>query len=348
MAVDKRRRALIGLGVGGVVAAGLGTAAYGQASARTPEPSCAPTEASILVPEHAPTNLKQAAKQVNSVYKAESAAAGGWWKAHITVFDSDGNAETAVERDSDDLVEAWSVNKMPVAIALLDKVDRGELSLDDQVEVPESLVSYDGDGVFGWDGAYPSKVTLGHVLCVMLTVSDNTAVRLCGQVVDGDEINSYWSDQGFVDTRVQPNGDDPKRFFLGTTTPKEQHDIWRKTAVGELVSDESRDYLFSALRAPVAFSDGIRLHLSTKERMRIATKAGWFDTDSGLFGDDSDERCEAGIIYDSDDRPALIYSIYAGEHGVFEDFGAAHPANRARANMGWAFKRIMDGLRGDL
>jgi Beta-lactamase enzyme family len=122
------------------------------------------------------------------------------------------------------VVQAYSVNKIAVATALPDKVDRGQLTLDQRVDVTADIVIPDGDGIFPLHGAYPSSVTLGHVLAALLTISDDTAVRLCGLLTTSAEINQILAAKGFPHTQVEPVAN-PHRFFLGTTTPKEMHGL---------------------------------------------------------------------------------------------------------------------------
>jgi beta-lactamase class A len=54
------------------------------------------------------------------------------------------------------------------------------LRLGQRVDVTAGILGAEGDGIFRLDGAYPSSVTLGPVLAALLTVSDDTAVGLCG------------------------------------------------------------------------------------------------------------------------------------------------------------------------
>lgn len=316
---------MLGLGVGAATVAGTGLVA-GQALA---------DELTV----EAAKSPQQAAQFIKAVFDSETKNAGGWWRAVITVAGQDGEPVGAVDQDADTVLEAWSTNKVAVAVAVLDKVDRGELTVDHLLDVTDEIVSKDGDGIFGYDDAYPSHVTLGHALANMLTVSDNTAVRLCGKVISADEINTYLASKGFPNTRVERKEDIPDQFWLGKTTPREQHGLLQALAKGELLSKESTQRILTLMRTPVAFTDGIRLRMSTNERLQIATKAGWLD-------DEVDERCEIGIMFDDTDAPILTYSIYAGGQGALEDFGATHPAIRARANMGWAFNIILDAVRG--
>jgi beta-lactamase class A len=221
---------------------------------------------------------------------------------------------------------------------VLDKIDRGLLTLDQRVELTADIVIQDIDGIFALDRAYPSSLTLGNVMANLLTLSDNTAVRLCGLVCPALELNEILRDKGFVVTQVVPVTN-PNRFFLGVTTPRETHTLLSKLVAGELLSPSSTDYLLNVIRSTSAFTDGIRLNLRTEERLRVATKAGWFD-DGG--------RNEAGIVFAPDGTPGAVYSLfasgpYAGDAEVTNvDFGATHPAIKARQAIGRTLVDVVD------
>jgi beta-lactamase class A len=264
------------------------------------------------------------ADRVARVYAREVAKARGVWSAVISL-----GQDAVVEERTDEVVDAQSVNKIAVATAVLDKIDRGLLTLDQRVEVTSDIVIQDTDGIFALDRAYPSSVTLGHAMANLLTVSDNTSVRLCGLVCPALELNEILRGKGFVHTQVIPV-ENPNRFFLGTTTAGETHTLLRKLVAGELLSPTSTDYLLNALRATSAFTEGVRLKLTTPERLRVATKAGWFNSD----------RHEAGVVFDEAGAPVATYALFAsgpftGDPAVNDaDFGAAHPALRARQAIG--------------
>ena len=100
---------------------------------------------------------------------------------------------------------------------------------------------------------------------------------------------------------------------------------------GTLLSKPSTDFLLNILRSQVAFTDGIRRNMSSNERARVATKAGWF----------ADGRNEAGIMFDAGDRPVLTYSLFAHGQADADNFAATHPALEARAVMG---RRLFDAI----
>lgn len=316
MGIDINRRMAIGLG--GTVAGG---ALIGAGAA-------------VAQPEQAPATAQDAGKVIAAKYAQVKKAADGTWSSFISINDGD-SARSVVRDQQDRVVEAYSVNKIAVATAVLDKIDRGLLSLDQQVEVTKDIVIQDTDGIFGLDGAYPSAVTLGHAMAALLTVSDNTAVRLCGLVCPAKELNEILRVKGFVHTQVVPVTN-PNRFFLGQTTPRETHTLLRKLVNGTLLSATSTEYLLTALRSLTAYTDGIRLRLTSDERLRVATKAGWF----------SDGRNEAGVVFDTAGAPLATYSLFAsgkfaGSPGVDADFSANHPALRARTALG---RTIVDAV----
>jgi beta-lactamase class A len=313
-------------------ALGLGTLATAGAVFAAPAVASAAPSTGGAASAAEPTPLR-AARKIGRVYGRESGTAGGNWQAYVTVA---GSSEVAVDDESDTVLEAYSVNKIAVAVAVLDKVDRGLLTLDQRVDVTAAIVVPGGDGIFSLDGAYPSSVTLGHVLAALLTVSDDTAVRLCGLVAPALEINEILVAKGFPNTQVEPVAN-PNRFFLGRSTPRETHDLLRQLVAGTLLSPASTAAILSRLRAPIAFTDGIRHVMSSDERLRIATKAGWFDS----------ARHEAGIIFDRSGAPVVTYALFADGQPGAEDFGATHPAVQARSRMGRAFLDTVDTLTGD-
>ncbi|MEE6259066.1 serine hydrolase [Plantactinospora sonchi] len=312
------------LGIGGAATAG---AVLGLGSPAV----AAPGGGAASDPQEEPLGTPR--DKVALAYRVEKTRAGGNWYSYITVASSSGAAQVAAEENADTVVEAYSVNKIAVATAVLDKVDRGLLTLDQRVDVTAAIVVPGGDGIFSLDNAYPSSVTLGHVLAALLTVSDDTAVRLCGLVAPAAEINQILVAKGFPNTQVEPVAN-PNRFFLGTSTARETHNLLQALVGGTLLSPASTTFLLNLLRAPIAFNDGIRRTMSSDDRARIATKAGWF----------ADARHEAGIIFSPAGAPVLTYVLFADGQADPDNFGATHPAVQARAALGPKFLAAVNGL----
>jgi beta-lactamase class A len=268
---------------------------------------------------------------IRTAYQRETARAGGAWHALIT----DGGGTLIVEDDADHVLPGYSVQKLAVAVAVLDKVDRGELDLGRLLDLPAGIV-LGGSGIYHLQTVWGDRLTVAGVLTAMLLVSDNTAVRLCGQVAPAPEINAILAAKGFTHTRVEPVAD-PHRFLLGTTTPRETHDLLRRLAAGTLLSPASTGFLLGVTRWTNGYMDGVRRVMSSAERARVATKHGAdFDARGAA-------RHEAGIVFGPGGEPALIYAMFADRLGALGDYGSTHPAVQAHAVLG---RTMMDSLTG--
>lgn len=171
-----------------------------------------------------------------------------------------------------------------------------------------------------------------------ISVADGSGELVTAVEQDADAVNTAMRTMGFPDTQVGP-GSKPSRIFLGKTTPREIHDLLLAHAGGSPVSEGSSKHMFALLRSPVAFTDGIRLLLSTEDRERVATKAGRLD----------DDRHEAGILFGESGEPVVVYSIFATLKGAeSSDFGPRHPLVETRARMGHRIFGIAGGPRGRL
>ncbi len=228
-----------------------------------------------------------------------------------------------LEDDADHVVHGYSVQKLAVAVAVLDKVDRGRLDLAQLVDLTADVIA-GGSGTYRLNTVWGDRITIANVLVAMLLVSDNTAVRLCGSVCPTAELNDILAAKGFVDTRVEP-GPRPDRFFLGTTTPRETQDLLRRLADGTLLSARSCSFLLSILRSKDGYHDGIRRTMSSAERSRVASKYG---ADFNHLGA---ARHEAGVML-----PGLVYAFFAEGLPDLDNYGATHPAVEAHAVLGRA------------
>jgi beta-lactamase class A len=254
-------------------------------------------------------------------YERQTVIAGGAWHSIVTC-----DEDLLIADDADHVLHGYSVQKLAVAVAVLDKVDRGRLALDQTVALTTDQM-LGGSGIFALNPVGGDRLTIATVLAALLLVSDNTAVRLCGTVCPTAEINDILAAKGFAHTRVEP-GPTPNRFFLGTTTPRETHRLLTRLADGTLLSDDSCALLRTVLSAPSGYHDGIRRDLSSAERHRVATKHG---ADFNRLGA---ARHEAGIVWGA--RGTAVYAFFADRLGDRDNYGGTHPAVRAHAVFGRA------------
>jgi beta-lactamase class A len=267
-------------------------------------------------------------KPISKVYQRTTAKAGGSWHTHIAAVDAAGALTPIVEEDADHVIHGYSVQKLAVATAVLHKIDRGELTLGSTVELSADLILH-GSGSYLLHTVWGDRITVANFLTAMLLVSDNTAVRLCGRVAPASEINAILASLGFVHTRVEPIAD-PNRFLLGTTTPREMHDLLWRLANRTLLKPASCDFLLGVLRSPSGYHDGVRRAMSSSERDRVATKHG------ADYNDMGGARHEVGIMFDPAGAPVLTYAMFAEGLGDQRNYGATHPAVQAHAKIGRA------------
>ncbi|ROP33329.1 beta-lactamase class A [Couchioplanes caeruleus] len=270
---------------------------------------------------------------IRRVYEQEKAKAGGTWHTHIAAVDPAGVPRPIVEDDADHVTEGYSVQKLAVAAAVMDKIDRGQLTLGTKLDLQQDII-LEGSGIYFLHAVWGDEITVANFLTAMLLMSDNTAVRMCGRVVPAAEINDILAAKGFTHTRVEPV-ENPHRFFLGTTTPREMHDLLWRLATGTLLAPASCRFLLSIARSINGYHDGIRRTMSSEERSRIATKYG------ADFNDLGASRHEAGIMFGRDGKPKLTYALFAEGLDDRDNYGSTHPAVQAHAVIG---RTLLDHL----
>lgn len=273
--------------------------------------------------ESKPSAARTPADTIRETYRKVTAEAGGDWWSYITMVGANGEVQSVVEDEVDQVVSIYSINKIAVASAVWDKIERGELSLDQKLDLPADLIE-SSEGLYYLQTVYGDQLTLANIMATMLLISDNTAVRMCGRVCSGPEVNAFLERKGFVHTRVIPKADNPNRFYLGNSTPRETHTLLTMLINNELVSKASTQFILRVMTGISGINDGIRHQMASYERARVATKFGAF----------SDGRHEAGVIFDEAGAPRLTYVLCAKGQADEDNFGQTHPAVAARSVLG--------------
>ena len=317
------------IGAGATLAAGAAVAvAAGPAQAAPGGSVTQPQE-----PIQEPTVEANGPGKIRRVYERQKTRAGGRWHSHIALLNADGSKTEVVADDADFVIHGYSVQKLYVAMCVLDKIDRGglvngvPLTLDKKETLTGEIIA-PGSGIYHLHRPhYGDSITVANFLTAMLLVSDNTSVRLSGLQVPAAEINEILAAKGFVHTRVEPVAN-PNRFFLGVTTPRETHDMLTRLVNGTLLSPASTDFFLRVLRWINGYHDGVRRDMSSNERSRVATKYG---ADFNTLGG---SRHEAGIMFGTDGSPALTYAMFTDAHPDQNNYGATHPVVQAHSVIG--------------
>lgn len=111
-----------------------------------------------------------------------------------------------------------STYKVAIAVALLDRVDKGELQLTDLINVSlETMVV--GPNPITMNFVHPGvKLSIANLIEPMITESDNTATDVCLKVVGGPGVvNKMLRSIGIKDLRVDRSTAEILRDFYGLT-----------------------------------------------------------------------------------------------------------------------------------
>ena len=141
--------------------------------------------------------------------------------------------------NADSIFPTASMVKVPIMIGVMDKIEKGELSYEEELIYKDSLL-YEGEDILG-SFKEGQKIRLNKVMMLMLTMSDNTAsLWLQSLAGTGSRINEIMEDLGMKSTRVNsrtPNRESDWRVYgWGQTTPREMATLLEMIINNKVVS----------------------------------------------------------------------------------------------------------------
>ncbi|HEY4153777.1 MAG TPA: serine hydrolase [Puia sp.] len=152
--------------------------------------------------------------------------------------------------NADTIFPTASIVKIPILIGIFNKIQQGAYTyhqplvyLDSAARGGSGLMQYFKDS---------TKTDLRTAITLMITHSDNTAAVWCEKLAGGGvSINSWLSDHGFKDTRVNSRvaGREPdnKLYGWGQTTPREMAALLVLIRQGRAVSPEASERMYRIL-----------------------------------------------------------------------------------------------------
>ena len=151
---------------------------------------------------------------------------------------------------ADELFPTASMIKVPLLVALYDRVERGSLDLADELVFRDSLryADYDLTGKLR-DG---EKIPLSELAFLMVALSDNTASLWIQALVGGGaEVNRWLGANGCEHTRVNsrtPGREaDRERYGWGQTTPREIAELMVMIREGRAVGTGASEEMYRVL-----------------------------------------------------------------------------------------------------
>lgn len=218
-----------------------------------------------------------------------------------------------------------SLVKVPVLVALLDRVHAGEVSLDERM----GMIGRDrvgGSGVLR-HMAPGIPVTVGDAAWLMITISDNTATNL---ILDKINVRTVWEKMeslGLPHTKIHSKTflrntsvamDSSVKYGLGVATPDEMVQLFSLLHEGRAVSPSLDSLALEMLRAN---QDGAKLVRWLPEGVRAAHKSGDVDrarSDCGiLYGDEA----PVAVCVMTRENVATTYAVDAPAHLLIARIG---------------------------
>ena len=142
-----------------------------------------------------------------------------------------------------------SIIKVPVMVAVYRKVDKGELSFSQMVEIKEEDWAA-GAGWLQWEKP-GTKQTVGDLLLLMMTQSDNVATNALVRLVGGaDHVNEVARSLGTKNTLLYQKLSSERAAVPSLdnrTTPRDMATMMEKIADGEAASDKSCRYMIELM-----------------------------------------------------------------------------------------------------
>jgi beta-lactamase class A len=220
------------------------------------------------------------------------------------------NLETGevISRRGDEPFPTASLIKVPIAVAVMDQVAAGQLSLDDRITVLR-IEKVPGAGMlqFLHDGA---EITIRDAMWLMLTISDNTATNLLLSRVEMRRVWDAMEQRGLPRTKVHSKvflrlasvaPDSSVKYGLGVSTPNEMARLFALLADGKAVSRGADSVLVDMLehnedgQLLQRYVDGVRAPHKTGATDAVRTECALFHLQSRVVAcvftrENSDQR----------------------------------------------------------
>lgn len=152
--------------------------------------------------------------------------------------------------NADSVFPTASMIKVPILVGIFDRLDRGELTFQQELIYTDSLL-YEGDDILG-AAKDSSRFTLGKLTLLSITMSDNTAsLWLQALAGTGTVINEWLAQHGFEVTRVNSRTpgreEDRNAFGWGQTSPREMARLVEMIRAGQAVNPAASEEMYRHL-----------------------------------------------------------------------------------------------------
>ncbi|HBW21818.1 MAG TPA: hypothetical protein DEF68_00385 [Elusimicrobia bacterium] len=187
------------------------------------------------------------------------------YSGHVGIYIKDLNSDKVWEYNPDRLFPSASLIKVPIMIAVCDKIKRGELSLDTQIKLTRRDRA-GGSGSLKWvrEG---TSLSVMEIIYKMITESDNTATRMLLDYAGMDYFQRAFEQMGLVYTKIYPEGFSLTSGWVARenyTTAREMAGLMERIYKGEVVDRNLSEFMLEVLK-----------HNKSRSRLRKGLPLGW-------------------------------------------------------------------------
>ena len=200
-----------------------------------------------------------------------------------------------------------SIIKVPIMVAVYRKVDAGELEFSQEIEIKDKDWAA-GAGWLQWEKP-GTKQTVGDLLLLMMTQSDNVAANALVRTVGGaDHVNKVARSMGADDTLLYQKVSSERGVVPALdnrSTPRDMATMMKQIAEGKAASEKSCGYMIDLMH-----EDRLDwwLDAGLPDGVDAANKAGWLYR---VYD-------EVGIVEHDDHRYVIAILSKHGSADVYE------------------------------
>jgi beta-lactamase class A len=193
--------------------------------------------------------------------KLEEATAGFRGEAGIFVRHLKTGETAAIEADT--LFPTASMVKVPIAVGVFDKIEKGELTLDQKLSYDPEEISYPYPGECLIASLRTGEqVRVSKLMVLMLALSDNHAsLWLQALAGTGSRINEVMEEHGFeqikVNSRTEGRHPNWQQYGWGQTTPRQMAELLAAIREGKVVSPAASRSLYRFLSGSAYHEEAI-------------------------------------------------------------------------------------------
>lgn len=172
------------------------------------------------------------------------------FRGDIGIYVKNLNTQKEVLIEADSIFPTASIVKVPILVGIFDKIEKGELTLDQKFTYRSSQ-QYGGSGLmqFFKDS---SETDLATLIGLMISYSDNVTSIWNQQLAGGGStINQLMDHLGLVNTKVNSRTEGRneiwKKYGWGQTTPREMATLVTQIFQGKVVSTKASDKMYRYL-----------------------------------------------------------------------------------------------------